>query len=119
MSEFVLALCCLGCWANGVIIGWCLYDFKFYKRNLDKAREVERLLDNAEKTYLRAEFVSELLKGTREKYKEILKKYSADKKMKSSENATERYTGKSKDYYGKTEKILYRRRARGGAEGGR
>lgn len=51
MSEFVLALCCLGCWANGVIIGWCLYDFKSYKRNLDKAKEAAVLLDNAEKTY--------------------------------------------------------------------
>lgn len=54
MSEFVLVLCCLGCWANGVIIGLCLYDFKFYKRNLDKAKEAERLLDNAEKSYRRA-----------------------------------------------------------------
>lgn len=54
MSELVLVLCCLGCWVNGVIIGWCLYDFKFYKRNLDKAKEAERLLDNAEKSYRRA-----------------------------------------------------------------
>lgn len=42
MSEWAIVLCCIACWANGVIIGWCLYDFKFYKRNLDKAREAER-----------------------------------------------------------------------------
>ncbi len=84
MSEFVLVLCCLGCWANGVIIGWVLYDFRFREKIENKVKEASRLLDNAEKNYLRAEFVSELLKGTREKYKEILKKYSADKKMKSS-----------------------------------
>ena len=65
MSEFVLALCCLGCWVNGVIIGWCLYDFKFYKRNLDKAREAERLLDNAEKSYRRALTVLRTLEGAK------------------------------------------------------
>ena len=65
MSEFVLALCCLGCWINGVIIGWCLYDFKFYKRNLDKAREAERLLDNAEKSYRRALTVLRTLEGAK------------------------------------------------------
>lgn len=65
MSEFVLVLCCVGCWANGVIIGWCLYDFKFYKRNLDKAREAERLLDNAEKSYRRALTVLRTLEGAK------------------------------------------------------
>lgn len=65
MSEFVLALCCLGCWANGVIIGWCLYDFKFYKRNLDKAKEADRLLDNAEKSYRRALTVLRTLEGAK------------------------------------------------------
>lgn len=65
MSEFVLALCCLGCWVNGVIIGWCLYDFKFYKRNLDKAKEAERLLDNAEKSYRRALTVLRTLEGAK------------------------------------------------------
>ncbi len=65
MSEFVLALCCLGCWVNGVIIGWCLYDFKFYKRNLDKAREAERLLENAEKSYRRALTVLRTLEGAK------------------------------------------------------
>lgn len=65
MSEFVLALCCLGCWANGVIIGWCLYDFKFYKRNLDKAKEAERLLENAEKSYRRALTVLRTLEGAK------------------------------------------------------
>lgn len=65
MSEFVLVLCCLGCWANGVIIGWVLYDFKFYKRNLDKAREAERLLDNAEKSYRRALTVLKTLEGAK------------------------------------------------------
>lgn len=84
MSEWALILLFLGSWINGVIIGWVLYDFKFYKRNLDKAKEAAVLLDNAEKSYRRAEFVLELLKGTREKYKDIFKKYSADKKMKSS-----------------------------------
>ena len=65
MSEFVLALCCLGCWVNGVIIGWCIYDFKFYKRNLDKAREAERLLENAEKSYRRALTVLRTLEGAK------------------------------------------------------
>lgn len=65
MSEFVLVLCCLGCWVNGVIIGWVLYDFKFYKRNLDKAREAERLLDNAEKSYRRALTVLKTLEGAK------------------------------------------------------
>ena len=65
MSEFGLALCCLGCWGNGVIIGWCLYDFKFYKRNWDKAKEAAGLLDNAEKSYRRALTVLKTLEGAK------------------------------------------------------
>lgn len=65
MSEWAIVLCCLGCWANGVIIGWCLYDFKFYKRNLEKAKEAERLLDNAEKSYRRALTVLRTLEGAK------------------------------------------------------
>ena len=63
MSEWAIVLCCIACWVNGVIIGWVLYDFKFYKRNLDKAREAERLLDNAEKSYRRALTVLRTLEG--------------------------------------------------------
>lgn len=65
MSEWAIVLCCIACWANGVIIGWCLYDFKFYKRNLDKAKEAERLLDNAEKSYRRALTVLRTLEGAK------------------------------------------------------
>lgn len=84
MSEFVLVLCCLGCLVNGVIIGWVLYDFRFREKIENKVKEASRLLDNAEKNYLRANLVSESLKRTREKYKDILLKYMADKEMKSS-----------------------------------
>lgn len=65
MSEWAIVLCCIACWVNGVIIGWCLYDFKFYKRNLDKAKEAERLLDNAEKSYRRALTVLRTLEGAK------------------------------------------------------
>lgn len=65
MSEWALILLFLGSWANGVIIGWCLYDFKFYKRNLDKAKEASRLLNNAEKSYRRAQTVLRTLEGAK------------------------------------------------------
>lgn len=65
MSEWAIVLCCLGCWANGVIFGWCICDFKFYKRNLDKAKEADRLLDNAEKSYRRALTVLRTLEGAK------------------------------------------------------
>lgn len=80
MSIFILALCCLGCGVNGVIIGWVLYDFRFREKIENKVKEASRLLDNAEKIYVRAEFVSESLKLTREKYKDIFLKYTADQK---------------------------------------
>lgn len=65
MSEWALILLFLGSWINGVIIGWVLYDFKFYKRNLDKAKEAAVLLDNAEKSYRRALTVLRMLEGAK------------------------------------------------------
>ena len=65
MSEWALILLFLGSWINGVIIGWCFYDFKFYKRNLEKAREAAGLLDNAEKSYRRALTVLRTLEGAK------------------------------------------------------
>ena len=51
MNVWPIILVCFFCWLHGAMYGWIFRELREKKQFLEKAKEADRLLDNASKSY--------------------------------------------------------------------